>query len=84
MYFLKEVRGTGLGERLLRHCLQVAKELGYCTCYLETLTGMDAAQKLYRKVGFQTLCAPMGATGHRGCDRWFAMELEVHDARNNR
>ncbi|HJW09203.1 MAG TPA: GNAT family N-acetyltransferase [Holophagaceae bacterium] len=76
MYFLKEARGSGLGERLLRHCLAKAKELGYRTCYLETLTGMDAAQKLYRKVGFQTLCAPMGSTGHHGCDRWFAMELK--------
>ncbi|MFN8012055.1 MAG: GNAT family N-acetyltransferase [Holophagaceae bacterium] len=76
MYFLPEARGTGTGEALLRHCLKVAKALGYRTCYLETLTGMDAAQKLYRKVGFQTLCAPMGNTGHHGCDRWFALELE--------
>jgi putative acetyltransferase len=75
MYFLPEARGTGTGEALLRHCLQVAKERGYGTCYLETLTGMDAAQKLYKKVGFQTLCAPMGNTGHHGCDRWFALEL---------
>lgn len=75
MYFLKEARGTGFGERLLRHCLQVAKELGYRRIYLETLTGMDAAMKLYAKVGFQPLCAPMGATGHTSCDRWYAMEL---------
>ena len=75
MYFLPEARGTGTGESLLRHCLKVAKDLGYRTCYLETLTGMDAAQKLYRKVGFQALCAPMGNTGHHGCDRWFSMEL---------
>jgi len=75
VYSLPEARGTGMGERLLRHCLGVAKELGYATCYLETLTGMDAAQKLYRKVGFQTLCGPMGNTGHHGCDRFFALEL---------
>ncbi len=75
MYFLAAARGTGLGEQLLRHCLVVAKELGYVTCYLETLTGMDAAMRLYAKVGFQKLCAPMGATGHGGCDRWFAREL---------
>ena len=76
MYFLPEARGTGTGEALLRHCLKVAKDLGYRTCYLETLTGMDAAQKLYRKVGFQALCGPLGNTGHHGCDRWFAMALE--------
>jgi putative acetyltransferase len=75
MYFLPEARGTGTGEALLRHCLDVARSLGYRTCYLETLTGMDAAQKLYRKVGFQALCGPMGNTGHHGCDRWFTLEL---------
>ena len=75
MYFLDEARGTGTGEKLLRHCLSVAKELGYKTCYLETLSGMDAAMRLYEKVGFKSLCAPMGATGHGGCDRWYAREL---------
>ena len=75
MYFLRAARGTGMGEKLLRHCLSVAKELGYTTCYLETLTGMDAAMHLYEKVGFRKLCAPMGATGHGGCDRWYAREL---------
>jgi len=75
MYFLDEARGSGMGEKLLRHCLSVAKELGYKTCYLETLSGMDAAMRLYEKVGFKNLCAPMGATGHGGCDRWYVREL---------
>ena len=75
MYFLPEARGRGAGEALLRHCLAVAGELGYHTCYLETLTGMDQAIRLYRKLGFQPLCAPLGQTGHGGCDRWFAREL---------
>jgi putative acetyltransferase len=75
MYFLPEVRGQGMGEALLRHCLTVAQDLGYRTCYLETLTGMDQALKLYGKVGFRPLCAPMGRTGHGGCDHWFARDL---------
>ena len=75
MYFLPEARGRGMGEALLRHCLAVAKALGYGTCYLETLTGMDGALKLYGKVGFRPLCAPLGRTGHGGCDHWFAKEL---------
>ena len=75
MYFLPQARGTGMGEKLLRHCLEAARQAGYRTMYLETLTGMDAAMKLYAKVGFQPLCAPMGSTGHHGCDRWYAMEL---------
>jgi putative acetyltransferase len=75
MYFLPEARGRGVGERLLRQCLSFAREAGYRTCYLETLAGMEQAQKLYRRLGFQPLCAPMGATGHFGCDRWFALAL---------
>jgi putative acetyltransferase len=75
MYFLPEVRGQGVGERLLRQCLAFARETGYRTCYLETLEGMKQAQKLYQRLGFQQLCAPMGATGHFGCDRWYALEL---------
>ena len=75
MYFLPEARGMGMGEALLSHCLVVAKDLGYRTCYLETLTGMDRAIRLYRNLGFQPLCAPLGRTGHGGCDHWFTLEL---------
>jgi len=75
MYFLPEARGKGVGQALLRHCLGVARDLGYRTCYLETLTGMDQAIHLYRKLGFKPLCAPLGQTGHGSCDQWFALDL---------
>jgi len=75
MYFLPETRGQGMGEVLLRHCLDVARRLGYRTCYLETLTGMDQAIRLYSRLGFKPLCFPLGQTGHGGCDHWFAKEL---------
>jgi putative acetyltransferase len=75
MYFLPEARGRGLGQALLKQCLEVAGLLGYHTCYLETLTGMDQAIRLYRKLGFKPLCSPLGRTGHGGCDHWFTLEL---------
>ncbi|MBK8794802.1 MAG: GNAT family N-acetyltransferase [Holophaga sp.] len=75
MYFLPEARGQGRGEAMIRHCLAQAKTLGYGTCYLETLSGMQAAMRLYAKMGFTPLCSPMGATGHHGCDHWYALEL---------
>ena len=77
MYFLPEARGRGVGEQLLRQCLAFAREAGYRTCYLETLTHMTAAQKLYRRLGFQALSSPMGATGHFGCDHWYALDLQL-------
>jgi putative acetyltransferase len=75
MYFLREARGNGTGERLLRHCLSVARELGYARVYLETLTGMDAAQRLYERVGFRRIPAQMGSTGHFGCNRFYLLEF---------
>lgn len=75
MYFLPEARGLGVGARLLARCLTVARGYGYGACYLETLTGMDAAQKLYRRAGFKALPTALGATGHHGCDRYFLLEF---------
>lgn len=75
MYFLPEARGIGAGEAMMARCLRAARDLGHARIYLETLTGMDAAQRLYERSGFQRLCAPLGATGHGGCDRWFARDL---------
>jgi putative acetyltransferase len=75
MYFLPQARGLGAGSAMIKRCLDSAREFGFRRCYLETLTGMDAAQALYRKHGFTTLCAPMGNTGHHGCDRWFIRAL---------
>ena len=75
MYFLPEARGRGAGRRLLAHCLQEARRLGYQRCYLETLTGMDAAMRIYAQAGFKALCAPLGATGHFACDRYYAKDL---------
>jgi putative acetyltransferase len=59
----------------LRRCLEAARSLGFRQCYLETLTGMDAAQKLYRRVGFQPLPKALGNTGHFGCNRFYLLDL---------
>lgn len=75
MYFRREARGGGMGEALLRRCIEEARSRGYRTMYLETLTGMDAAQKLYSKLGFRRLEEAMGATGHHGCNRYYALGL---------
>jgi putative acetyltransferase len=75
MYFLPEARGIGAGSAMMQRCLDAARTLGFRRCYLETLTGMDAAQSLYLRSGFTTLSAPMGGTGHFSCDRFFIREL---------
>lgn len=75
MYFLLEVRGIGLGAHLLRRILDEAKAAGFHGCYLETLTGMTAARRLYERSGFERLSAPRGETGHFGCDTWYFQTL---------
>jgi len=75
MYFRPELRGLGLGTLLIRRCLEAAKTAGYRGIYLETLTHMDRAQRLYRSHGFQPVTEPMGDTGHCRCDRWFYRDL---------
>lgn len=75
MYFLPALRGLGAGSALIEHCLQTARAFGYRRCYLETLSGMDAAQALYLKAGFQRIAGPLGGTGHFSCDKYFLREL---------
>jgi putative acetyltransferase len=75
MHLLPEARGRGLGERMLHHCLEAARLCGYRRCYLETLSGMETAQKLYLKTGFVRLAGPLGMTGHSGCNRHYLLEL---------
>jgi putative acetyltransferase len=75
MYFLPELRGLGAGRELIELCLDHARRLGYRQCYLETLTGMDVAQKLYERHGFVRIGAALGKTGHFGCNRFYARSL---------
>jgi putative acetyltransferase len=75
MYFLPQARGLGAGRAMMTRCLDAARTLGFRHCYLETLRGMDAAVALYERTGFQPLPAPMGATGHGGCNRFYLLAL---------
>ena len=75
MYFLPEARGKGIGAAMMNQCLEAAKEFGYKRCYLETMPYMQAAQKLYRKSGFNYLESPMGNTGHNACPVWMIRDL---------
>jgi len=75
MYFLPEARGVGMGRALLARCLDAARERGYTLCYLETLSAMQDARRLYERAGFTQIDAPMGATGHFSCDVWYVRAL---------
>ncbi len=75
MYFLPELRGTGMGTTLLDLCLEMAREKGFRLCYLETIEAMKEARRLYARHGFVVLEAPMGNTGHSACNKWMVKQL---------
>ena len=74
MYCLPQARGTGVAHKLMDLALDFAKQY-YEKCYLETLSNMIAANKFYKKYGFENLDKPIGNTGHYSCDVWYIKNL---------
>ncbi|WP_394776199.1 GNAT family N-acetyltransferase [Flavobacterium sp.] len=75
MYFLPETRGLGIGAKMMEKCLEQGRIFGFEKCYIETMPFMHAAQKLYKKSGFEYLHAPLGNTGHSSCPVWMLKVL---------
>lgn len=81
LYLLKEARGTGLGERIMRHSIEAAFKVGYSTIYLESMPELNSAIGLYEKLGFKMLHEALGDSGHYACDVWMLLEMdEYHSA----
>jgi putative acetyltransferase len=75
LFLLPKSRGLGLGKKLTEQCLAFAKQQGYQSCYLDTLSSMAAAIKLYELAGFEHLSKPYPGTLHNGCDVWMLKTL---------
>ncbi len=75
MYFAPEIRGTGFAEKIIEKCLEFARNQDFNLCYLETLSFMTAAQKLYKRMGFENIDGPMGNTGHSSCEVWMTKKI---------
>lgn len=75
MYFYPELRGKGMGKKLMNTCLEAAQAMNYTYCYIETLTSMEAANALYQQYVFVPLKVPMGNTGHSGCNSFYLLSL---------
>lgn len=52
-------RGQGVGRRLLRFAIDVARSMGALRLYLESNTRAEAAVRLYEQLGFRHLPAPL-------------------------
>jgi putative acetyltransferase len=75
MYLLPAARGIGLGKRIIEECILFARQCGYKNIYIETMPELQQALKTYEKFGFRYLDAPLGATGHFGCELWMLLSL---------
>ncbi|TAD92462.1 MAG: GNAT family N-acetyltransferase [Bacteroidetes bacterium] len=67
LYLIAEVRGIGLGKKLMEICMAWAAANGANKVYLETMPELKIAVPMYEKLGFLHLDGPMGNTGHFGC-----------------
>ena len=52
MYFVPEIRGIGLGRRVLERAVDQARMLGYQSIGLETISVLKDAIRLYTRFGF--------------------------------
>lgn len=75
LYVSNEVRGTGVGKRLMELAMDAARLEGYSEIYLETLPELHIAVGLYEHLGFNYLDKPYGDSGHFACDLWMAKAL---------
>jgi putative acetyltransferase len=75
LYLLPQARGKRVGKTLIQKCFDAAKEFGYSSMYLETMPELSTAVGLYEQLGFKYLKAPLGNSGHFGCEIWMMKEL---------
>ena len=71
MYFAPEIRGLGLGQKLLDAMIEKARKLGYMRVYLETASVLKPAVHIYEKAGFR----PVDEKHTPRCDQAYMLEL---------
>jgi ribosomal protein S18 acetylase RimI-like enzyme len=74
-----EVRGNGLGRRLVGEMLAFAEEYGYRRVWLETFSELEAAAHLYRDYGFVVTSANTAPRWGRESITMQRYELELVD-----
>ncbi len=55
LYVRKAFRGFGLGRQLAEAALDAARQGGYASVLLDTLSDMEAARALYDELGFEAI-----------------------------
>ena len=74
LYLCDEVKGNGLGYKLIAFIEEKAKEMGYRQIYLETHTNLQAAIHIYEKCGYKEIERP-AAVVHGTMNKFYLKEL---------
>lgn len=74
LYLEDAAKGTGMGRRLLETVEQRAKAMGYRRLYLETHDALQAAIRLYEKMGYIQIRRPNSAV-HTTMNLFYVKEL---------
>lgn len=72
MYFVPQIRGRGLGRRMLERMLARARAAGFRRMTLETASVLQTAVRLYRSAGFRPIETPHLSVR---CDQSYALDL---------
>lgn len=67
LYFNSDVKGMGMGRRMIAYIIAQATKMGYQSCYIETLDELKDAVRLYEAFGFLHIPERLGDTGHTSC-----------------
>ncbi|MBW4717690.1 bifunctional helix-turn-helix transcriptional regulator/GNAT family N-acetyltransferase [Saccharothrix obliqua] len=71
-----EARGLGIGKRLVEECVRFARRTGYRRVVLETVSEVEVARGIYRRVGFTPVDArPVRKWGRDVVEETWALEL---------
>jgi putative acetyltransferase len=72
MYFAKDFRGKGYGQKALARMIDTARGLGFKKIYLETASALREAVHIYEKFGFK----PTSEKHTPRCDQGYLLILD--------
>ncbi len=75
LYVEPAARGLGLGRRLVRACLDFAREAGYAEVVLWTVSVLEAARAIYAAEGFERVGAQTSELCAGMCDETWLLKL---------
>ena len=81
LYVRKEYRGLHIGKILLQQAIEEARKLNYESIYLDTLTTLKAACRMYESFGFEKIAAYYNNPLPNVC--YYRLQLKNHQVQGD-